>query len=116
MYHTAYSQRHGTHKPMPLRTRGNPHNQRRHGDRADLLPARAQGGADTDRTYSPGMSKGTPPRAIRISTDLWEQVKDAAKAYGTDASSIVRIALEQFLADPLAPNSNPLDRPERHHR
>lgn len=57
-------------------------------------------------------SKGTTPRAIRISDGLWEQVKDAAKAYGKTPSDIVREALTQWLDNPNEFFDNPYDRPE----
>lgn len=50
------------------------------------------------------MSKGTAPRAVRISDDLWTQVQDAAKAYGKTPSEVVRAALAQWLDDPALPD------------
>lgn len=46
------------------------------------------------------MSKGTTPRAIRISDDLWQAAKVAADERGDSISAIVRRALETYVTTP----------------
>ena len=46
------------------------------------------------------MSKGTTPRAIRISDDLWREAKVVAERRSDTISDIVRKALEAYIATP----------------
>lgn len=55
-------------------------------------------------------SKGTTPRAVRITDELWQQVQDAADAFGKTPSDVVRAALEQWLDNPTIPPTWPTER------
>ncbi len=46
------------------------------------------------------MSKGTTPRAIRISDELWQEAKAAAQRRGGTISEVVRRALEEYIRQP----------------
>jgi purine-nucleoside phosphorylase len=46
------------------------------------------------------MSKGTTPRAIRISDDLWREAKVVAERRSDTISEVVRLALEKYIAKP----------------
>ena len=46
------------------------------------------------------MSKGTTPRAIRISDELWQQAKAVAERRGDTISDVVRLALEWYIKRP----------------
>lgn len=41
-------------------------------------------------------SRGTTPRAIRISDDLWQRAKEASERTGRTITSVVKDALEEF--------------------
>jgi predicted transcriptional regulator len=43
------------------------------------------------------MSKGTTPRAIRISDDLWQEAKVVADRRSDTVSDVIRRALEQYI-------------------
>ena len=43
------------------------------------------------------MSKGTTPRAIRISDDLWQEAKVVAERRSDTISEVVRLALEEYI-------------------
>lgn len=44
------------------------------------------------------MSKGTTPRAIRISDELWQAAKAVAERRSETISDVVRVALERYVA------------------
>lgn len=44
------------------------------------------------------MSKGTTPRAIRISDELWQEAKAVAERRSETISDVVRVALEDYIA------------------
>ena len=46
------------------------------------------------------MSKGTTPRAIRISDDLWQEAKAVAERRSETISDVVRLALEAYIRQP----------------
>lgn len=52
------------------------------------------------------MSKGTTPRAIRISDKLWHEAKVVAERRSETISDIVRVALERYVTQhPVEPES-----------
>jgi purine-nucleoside phosphorylase len=46
------------------------------------------------------MSKGTTPRAIRISDELWQEAKAVAERRSETISDVVRVALELYITAP----------------
>lgn len=46
------------------------------------------------------MSKGTTPRAIRISDELWQEAKVVADRRSETISEVVRVALEKYVTEP----------------
>ena len=52
------------------------------------------------------MSKGTTPRAIRISDELWQDAKAVAERRSETISDVVRVALEAYVTQhPEGPES-----------
>jgi predicted transcriptional regulator len=43
------------------------------------------------------MSKGTPPRAVRIPDEMWDKLGSIAKNRNTDRSEVIRAAVEHCL-------------------
>ena len=49
------------------------------------------------------MSKGTKPRAIRISDELWNEAKAVTERRADTISDVVRVALERYVSTPDEP-------------
>lgn len=45
------------------------------------------------------MSKGTRKRSIRVDDPLWDKAKEVAAARGDDLSTILRIALIDYISE-----------------
>lgn len=45
------------------------------------------------------MSKGTPKRSIRVNDPLWDKAKEVAAERGDDLSTILRIALIDYISE-----------------
>lgn len=45
------------------------------------------------------MSRGTTPRAIRISDELWQEAKAVAERRSETISDVVRLALERYITE-----------------
>lgn len=45
------------------------------------------------------MSKGTPKRSIRVDDELWDKAKEVADERGDNLSTILRIALINYISE-----------------